>query len=267
MSDNGLTTDSAPTFNSQPEPAPAATPPATAQPAGAPDDPLAPPPDDQAVFTRGYVDRIRTEAAKYRDQAKQYTDVYGDYEPEDVEAWFDLARAWRQDPMMSAAMMREVANSMLGPETPAAPPAETLPPPTLDDAVKEIQGQLSPDQVQTMINETLGARERSAAEQRAINEIYAEVRAAGYDPEGDGFQILYDANHYTGGDIPKAIEMQRAREQKIIDDYVAGRASGVRPMPSPIGGMAGQAAPPLIANIEDAKKATDAFLKERRTAT
>jgi hypothetical protein len=91
--------------------------------------------------------------------------------------------------------------------------------------------------------------------------------AAGYDPESaEGFTVLYNANHFTGGDIAKAVEMVRARDQKLIDDYVAGR-SGKRPSPSPAGGIIATPQSEPITNLDDARRATDAFLKDRRGAS
>jgi hypothetical protein len=270
MSDNGLTSDTAPV--SQPAaPAPAATPPtASPPPAGTgADDPLAAPPDDQAVFSRGYVDKIRGEAQRYREQASTatsslsaYDDVFGVYPDEDRQVWFQLARDWAQDPAKAAAVMAQIAQEVLG-ETPQFQAnAEPAAAPTLEQAV----AQLTPEQVQSMIEESLAARDRGVAEQRAIDDVFAEVRAAGYDPESaEGFSVLYNANHFTGGDIAKAVEMVRAHDQKIIDDFVAGRSG--RPMVSPAGGVAATPEAPAITNIDEARRATDAFLRERRGAS
>jgi hypothetical protein len=243
----------------------------TVPPAGT-DDPFAAP-EDQAVFSRGYVDKIRNEGARYRTEAnsasealRSYTDVFGAYPDEDRQVWFQLARDWAADPARAAAMMQQIAQGVLGDTT---QPAQSEPDPFNlqgTPTAEQVAATMSPEQVQAMINDALTARDRSVAEQRAIDGVFAEVRAAGYDPDtAEGFAVLYNANHFTGGDIPKAIEMAKARDQKIIDDFVAGRTG--RPLPSPNNGVAGASAPPEIKNIEDARHATEAFLRERRGAS
>jgi len=268
MSDTGLTTDTAP---SSPDPPVSATPPpaAPAPSAGVDDDPFAALPDDQAVFSRGWVDKIRNEGQRYREQAKAatarlqtYDDVYGAYADEDRQVWFQLAQTWAQDPAQAAAVMRDIATGVLGDTQPVAPePAQEFT--DVDEAIAQT---LTPEQVQGMIAEQFAARDASAQEQRAIQDVFAEVRAAGFDPEStDGFMVLYNANHFTNFDIAKAAEMVKARDQKIIDDYVAGRSG--RPMVSPAGGVVATPAPQEIKSIEDARRATDAFLRERRGAS
>jgi hypothetical protein len=159
--------------------------------------------------------------------------------------------------------MQQIAQGVLGDQQPEPPQPEQFPAPTLQETVD----QLTPEQVRQMIDDTLSARDASAAEQRAISDVFSEVRAAGFDPESaEGFSVLYNANHFTGGDIAKAVDMVRAHDQKVIDDYVAGR-SGARPMPSPSGGVVATSSPDAITNIEDARRAADAFLKERRGAS
>ena len=94
----------------------------------------------------------------------------------------------------------------------------------------------------------------------------AEVRSAGYDPDSaEGFMVLWNANHETGGDITKAAEMVRGYRQSVIDEYVQGRTSGRVTTPVS-GGLQATAAPAEIRNIEDARKATEAFLKGQRGA-
>lgn len=263
MSDtNGLSTNDAPAAAAEAEP-PAPQP-------AVDDDPLAPPPEDQSVFSRGFVDRIRKEAAKYREEAstantqlQNYDQVFGIYPDEDRQVWFQLARDWAEDPARAAAVMQQIASGVLGDQSGQQQPATSDETPTFDEAI----GQLTPEQVREMIDESLAARDASSREQAAINDVFSEVRAAGFDPESaDGFAVLYNANHFTGGDIAKAVEMVKARDQKLIDDYVAGR-SGKRPMPSPSGGVIATAQSEPITNLDDARRAADAFLKERRSAT
>src|SRR5437762_3088197 len=107
MSDTGgLTTDSVPaaasnaiTQSPDSTPAPPSAPPPAA-PAGTVD-PLEAPPDDQAVFSRSYVEKVRGEAQRYREEARsaqRYNEVFNVYEEADQQVWLDLARTWAQDP-------------------------------------------------------------------------------------------------------------------------------------------------------------------------
>jgi Uncharacterized protein conserved in bacteria len=126
---------------------------------------------------------------------------------------------------------------------------------------------LTPEQVKELVDEGFRARDAATAEKTAISDVFAEVRAGGFDPEtAEGFMVLYNANHFTGGDIPKAIEMTQQYRQTIIDDFVKGR-TGAAALPSPNGGFTAIGAPPEIKNLDDAKKAADAYLRERRSAS
>lgn len=253
--------------------APATSPPASAQPAG---DPLGDLPADQAVFDRGYVEKIRGEASRYRTEARTaaeqlqgYEQVYGNYEPEDREVWFALARQWEADPSQAAAAMKEIAERVLGDQAPAATPPAATPPQQQTTEQWMNTGNPEPltaDQVQQLINDALSQRDTDAAHQRAVDDVFNEVRAAGFDPEtSEGFMVLYEANHFTAGDINAAVERIKARDQKIIDDYVAGRRQNFA-APAPNGGVSAASAPEPIKNLDDAKKAADQFLRERRAA-
>jgi hypothetical protein len=250
---NGLSTP----VEAAPAPAPA---PAT----GPLDGDLSP---DRAVFDRGYVQSIRTEGQRYRaeaeaaqQQAARYNDVFGIYDAQDQEVWLNLARAWAVDPNQAAQMMQQIANGVLG----EGQPVEPEPTPTAPAPVPEA---LTAEQVQRMIAEGFQSRDQTAAEQRAIDGVMNEVREHGFDPDtAEGFMVLWRANHETGGDIAKAAEMVKGYRQSIINDYVQGRSSGRVPLPGAANGAPAAAAPGEIKNLDDARRATDAWLRERRGA-
>ena len=267
MSDTGLTIDSAPpaeAFSSTPVgDAPAGT--TSATPAS---DPLADPTPEQAVFDRGYVESIRKEAQRYRGEAQtaaaraaQYDEVYGQYAPEDQAIWFDLARTWQQDPARAAQIMQQIATGVLGEGQPEMTDYRNEP----EQQQFEDEG-LTPDKVQAMIDAQFQTREQAAAEQRAVDSVMAEVRAAGYDPDSaEGFMVLWNANHETGGDITRAAEMVKGYRQSVIDEYVQGRTSGRAAMPA-ASGVQADSAPAPITNFDDARRAADRFLQGRRGA-
>jgi hypothetical protein len=271
MTDTGLTIGSAPAPEAVPSSAGAGSPPVTgSQPSGAAPsggtDPLGELPEDRAVFDRGYVDSVRREAQRYRNEAqtaaaaaKSYEDVFGVYEPADRQVWFDLARTWAADPAQAAAVMQQIAGSVLG----GVPGPGTEPQPD-EQATGADPDQLTAAQVQQLIAEQLSARDAKAMESQAINEIYAEVRAGGIDPESaEGIMVLWNANHLTNGDIKAALAKHNEYRQGIIDSYVQGRASGTVPLPSPGGVASTQNAEP-IKDIEDARKRTEAWLRSQR---
>lgn len=268
---DGLTTGNLPdSVANQPPPA-AATPPVQppAAPVGSADE-LEALPEDQAVFSRSYVEKVRGEAQRYREAARsaeRYNDVFGQYDEGDQQVWLDLARTWATDPNRAAQVMQQIAGNVLGEAGVGADDAGGAVSP--DDPLRGYEGdedELTPQRVQELIDQQFTAREAKAAEAAAIEEVYAEVRQAGYDPSSaEGFAILWDANHATNGDIAAAVKLAKVREQKIIDGYVQGRASGTVPMPAAHGVQATSVGEP-ITNLDDAKRATDAFLRERRGA-
>jgi hypothetical protein len=222
---------------------------------------------DQAIYSRSYVEDVRREAAKYRSEAAEqrqraaaYDDVFGRYEPQDQQVWFDLARTWETDPARAAGIMQQIANGVLGEMNGQQQPAVEREPEYVDD-----EG-LTAEKVQALIDAQFQSREQAAIEQRAVDNVMAEVRTAGFDPDSaEGFMVLWNANHETNGDITKAAEMVRGYRQSVIDDYVQGRTSGRTALPTS-GGVQATAAPAPITNLEDARRATEAFLKERRGA-
>lgn len=218
---------------------------------------------EQPIFDRGYVDKLRREGAKYRSEARtaaealaQYNEVFGVYEQPDREVWLDLARTWASDPRSAASVMQQIAQAVLSEGgdvanvDPAAPPATDAP-----------TAPLTSEQVQQMVRGEFEAVERQRAQAAAVESIYAEVRAAGFDPKSrDGFAILWTANNETNGDIKAAIESFKADRQKIIDEYVQQRATGKHGALAPANGVVASAST-SIKNMDDARRAADAFLR------
>lgn len=283
--ETGLTTGNMPdsasrSINQSPPPPAAATPSAAPAPPVGDLDPLAEPPADRAVFDRGYVESVRREAQRYREEARtasataeSYNAVFGQYDEADRGVWLDLARTWADDPAKAAAIMQQIAGNVLGEADAGAGSAGASSPgdPTerTNALLDEVEApKLTPEQIQSMIDEQFTAREAKAQEAKLIDDIYGEIRAAGFDPESaEGFTVLYNANHFTGGNIAQAIEMTNAYKQTIIDQYVQGRSSGRVAMPTAGGGFQATVDGEPIKSLEDAKRATDAFLRERRSAS
>jgi hypothetical protein len=229
-------------------------------------DALADLPTDQAVFDRGYVERIRAEGAKHRVAAREaaeklngYEQVFGQYDEVDRGVWLDLARTWATDPAAAAQTMDRIARAVLADGGTQADVVEAQQEAMAETIAAEQPG-LTPDMVQQQINAALAEREQAQAQEKAIQGIRDEIAAAGFDPDSrEAHSVLYAANRETNGDLQAAIALVKADRQKIIDDYVAERARG-GPLPAPDGG-AGTGAPPEILNLDQAGKAARAWLE------
>jgi hypothetical protein len=252
---------------------PAAPPPVASSPPAdaAGGDPFAELPADQPLFPRSYVEKLRNEGHKYRTEAQstaqkyaEYDKVYGIYDDQDRQVWMDLARTWAVDPNRAAEAMQAIARSVLGePEMASSRPAEPEAETSEDGNVD--MSQLTPEQVQQMISDALTADRQTAAEQRAVEDIYSEVRSLGYDPDTrEGFMVLWTANNETDGDLNAAVERIKQYRQGIIDEYVAGR-SGQHPQPAPTNGVSANQQVE-ITSFDEARKATEAFLRGQRVA-
>jgi hypothetical protein len=238
--------------------------------AGGGDDPFSDLPADQAIFPRSYVEKLRTEGHKYRTEAQsaaqkaaEYDQVYGIYDDADRQVWFDLARTWAVDPARAAEAMNAIARSVLDEGKQSDSGGETGQATTVEDIAE--QSGLTPEQVQAMISDALGARDQQAAQAQAVQDIFDEVRTRGYDPETrEGFMVLWTANNETDGDLDAAVDRIKQYKQGIIDEYVAGR-SGTPAPTLPNGGVAANQNVE-ITTFEEARKATDQFLRGQRAA-
>jgi hypothetical protein len=234
----------------------------------APDD-LPEVPADQAVFDRGYVVKLREEAAKHRTALREleakhstFDEVFSGYEPEDVSTWLDLARTWANDPSAAAGMMRDIANAVLaegGTPEQAVAAAEAV-----QDASEAEAKALTPQDVQRLVEERLSAIEAERAQEAGIQRVYAEAKELGFDPETrQGVMLLWTANNQTNGDLKAAAELIAQERQSIIEDYLRTKQPGYRVAASP----ASTAASPMVDNLrtlEDARKASDAFVAAHR---
>jgi hypothetical protein len=119
---------------------------------------------------------------------------------------------------------------------------------------------MTPEQIQALVDERFAAQEAQKQQEAAIEGVFSEIKAAGFDPHSrDGHSILWTANNETAGDIAKAIEIVQADKQKIIDDYVALK-SGPTARTAPSDGVL--ASPmPEVGGLDDAFKRANAFLK------
>lgn len=266
----------APAAEAPVESAPAAEAPVAEAPVAS-DDPFDAELGDDAVFPRGYVEKLRKQGQTYREQMQEkaeqlarYEEVYGQYDAEDRDAWFSMAQEWARDPRAGAEMMQRIADAVLNEgKTPEEATEQVI----AEDQVaaqveQEANGMLTPEQVEKMIAErleSLTAQQEEQAREREIEQlaegILSQVREAGYDPTSrPGQEILLIANTETNGDIAKAIEIKQAENQKIIDDYIAGKTANPSPKTAPDAGVLASQVPE-VDTLEDAFKASRRFLE------
>lgn len=263
----------APAAEAPVESAPAAEAPAAEAPVAS-DDPFDAELGDDAVFPRGYVEKLRKQGQTYREQMQEkaeqlskYEEVYGQYDAEDRDAWFSMAQEWARDPRAGAEMMQRIADAVLNEgKTPEEATEQVI----AEDQVaaevaaeveQESNGMLTPEQVEQIVAERLKAYTDEREIEQLAEGILSQVREAGYDPTSrSGQEILLIANTETNGDIAKAIEIKQAENQKIIDDYIAGKTANPSPKTAPDAGVLASQVPE-VDTLEDAFKASRRFLE------
>lgn len=271
--------DAAPAEAAPAESAPAAAPVESAPAAAAPEPAAAPAEtsaldtefgDADAVVSRGWAEKIKKEGQSYREQAREleaklaeYDNVYGRYDSEDREAWFEMATRFAENPVDGAEMMQRIAEQVLNEgKTPEEATEHVIAEDQVAAEAAEAGVVMTPEQVQALVDERLAAEKQAQEQEAAIESVFSEMRAAGFDPHTrDGHSVLWTANNETGGDIAKAIEIVKAEKQKIIDEYVASKSSpSARPAPSD--GMLAQPIPE-VGGLDDAFKSANAWLKSQ----
>ena len=267
--DTGATIDSAPAPEnlapSTPAPAPTTAP--SAAPAAEADPFDGDMPDDQ-VFSRGYVEKLRNQGRTYREQANEnaeklgtYEQVYGQYEDADRNTWFDMANEWARDPRAGAEMMQRISEAVLNDGlTPEQATEQVIAEDQVVAQVADTGASLTAEQVEQIVQDRMAAADDERRTDAAVEAIYTEMRDAGFDPKTrDGHSILWTANNETGGDIAKAVEIVKADRQKIIDDYVSGKATNPGARPAPDAGVLATNVP-VLDTLDEAFAASRKFL-------
>lgn len=208
------------------------------------------------TFSREYVEGLRRENAKYRDRARTYEEVYGDYTDDDQQVWFNMARLFQSDPKQGAAYMESLAKE-INQEYGAEAEAE------FRAGAKEVQESAPlPEGVLTVETYKQMRAEEKAQEDgaKAIADVESEAQTLGYDLNSQSYiDLLWTATNQTDGDLQKAHEAVQAHNQGIIDAYLAEKgAPGYTP---PSGGGQGPSHATEIKTFEQAKASTMQRLK------
>lgn len=216
----------------------------------------------------------REEAAKHRVEAREAKErvtelenryqVFEQYDEQDRSTWVGLANEWAQNPETAANNFRTIANNVLG--DPNATPEQV-------EAAEEILEQtpstdaVTPETVAALMDEKLTARDQQAQQKAAIENVHAQISEAGY-PQGtmENFGVLWIANNDPAaeGDVGKAIEIMKAKEQSKITQYQESLRGGSSVPRIPDGGLPGSAAPGEITSMDEASAGAKAFLMGRQ---
>lgn len=222
---------------------------------------------DQPVFDRGYVVKLREEAARHRTELRElqtkhsaFDEVYAGYEPDDVATWLDLARTWSQNPSAAAEMMRDIAQAVLaegGTPEEAVAAAEAV-------AEEASDRPLTAADVDRLVSERLAAVEAEHAMQAAIQGIHQQVKDLGFEPDSMmGTMLMWVAHNQTGGDLTAAKASLDQHNQSIIDSYLQTKQPGYKVLNSPVAGAGtGTVEPPKT--VAEAGKSAHAFWEAQR---
>lgn len=230
------------------------------------------------TFDRKYVEELRQEARKYRERAKTAEaaaskyDVFEQFPEQDQQIWTEMAGKWLQDPKQSAEIMQTIASNVL--VDPNATPEEKME--AAQDAVEVAEAQADPtitqEQVDKLVEEKLAARDQQQKQAQSVEAIHKQIEDAGYEKGTlEMFSVLWIANNDPSveGNLDKAIEKFRDREKGTIDKYLQQKTGTIPPVAMPSSGAGGvetNQAPTRGHEMEEARKAADAWLESRRQA-
>lgn len=223
-------------------------------------------PETQAVFDRGYVQKIRDEAAAWRTKLREteqgftpFKTAFDGVRDDDREVFLNLISTYKQDPAQAAELFRQIADGL----SPAqqAEVAEQV-------AEAKADGEaLTPERVQQMIAEAIQSDRAQVRQQQQVEQIHSQVRAAGFEPDSlEGMSIMWLAVNKTNGDMGAAISEWRNRDQSVIDQYVQGKSTQPGYLPPSGNAGTGAATLPKIENVADGAKAASAYIRQLRVA-
>lgn len=207
-------------------------------------------------FTPEYVHKLRDEAAEYRTNLKPYEETFDGYQPEEREAFLELAQTLKRDPAAAADWMEQVAKNIrsgMGQEQAEVAAAETV----VEESKDSNQSAaLSAADFDRLLDERLSQREQQLAQAQSIREVEDEVRSLGVDPDSpDGLAVMQIAWKETGGDLQAAYKIAvEDRNAAIIEAYLEQKAAEAG---TPGGGFQGGSfsAERDIKNLQDSKAA------------
>lgn len=159
------------------------------------------------TFDRAYVEKLRKESANYRTKAQPYEEVFGQYEDDDREIWFEAARRVAADPRQGGEYLKQIAEALL--------------------AEQQAEQQSAPDDSDRPLTraeyQAMREAERVEQEQQAeISRIEKTAADLGYDIESHHYTTLLTvASRLPSGSIEEAHAVLEAEKQAYRDKVIA----------------------------------------------
>lgn len=204
-------------------------------------------------FDRPYVERLRREAAAARTRAKELESVFDGYGDDEREGLAQLARMLKEDPRAAANEMKAAYDAIM-----AQYQEESAPESDFSDA----------DRILTYGEyQKLQEAQAVQAEQRAIE---AEARELGYNVKANDTDyrllLLTAQNQTKTGSLAEAHQILKAREQAVIDKYLAAKAADAEnsyQAPADNAGQIPSNSEP-IRSFKDARSALENYIAQQR---
>lgn len=172
-------------------------------------------------FDRDYVKKLRESDAKHRveaKEAKKYAEAFSGFDEGSQQVLVNLISTLKSDTKAGVEQMKAIIE-FLSPEDAAAVTE------AVEGALDEGEGkpELS---VEEQVQKVLAERDQTQKQQAEVQSVIDKAGELGY-PEGDPDHItlLWIAVNQTGNDIEAAAKVLEARNQKIIDDYIAKKTA------------------------------------------
>lgn len=211
---------------------------------------------------------LREENRKYRERWQPFERAFGDFDDQDIEFIREWMPTYLTDPLAWAKAADEISANIkeaMGQMDDMTQSQQQQ----VADRVAEAQEAeakggpvVTEETIARIVAETLEAKltEREQARQQSeqVEAIFRQIADAGFEDPDDRRQILDFAVNRFDGDIDKAVEHFKARQQAIIDSYLEGKSKA--PTPPPTGGGAAPADND-IGSVKDATKLAEAYVR------
>ena len=202
-----------------------------AEPAGAPEG------EEGKTFDQAYVSGLRSEAANYRTQLREYESAFEGFKPDERQRFLNMAADLNSNPEKAHKAFAGVADRLgerLGISTKAAEEIQSA----------ENNPTITSQQVEALVQQKLAERDQASSREQKVRAIFDE--ASGMDPaykEGSDalVQLIHVAQHdpEAGGSLAGAHTVLTKRiealQAKAVEDYREALRGG-KPHPTIVTG-------------------------------
>lgn len=196
------------------------------------------------TFTREYVEKIRREAASYRERAKPFSEAFDGISEEDREVFLQMAKAYKEDPRAAAEYFEQVTQGLKE---------------QFAEAVAQAEDDLNRPLTLAEYNRLQAEHAEKAAQEAEIARIEKTAQDMGYDLQSPEYTTLLTiASRLPDGDIAKAHEKLESMFQSRIDAYIAKMAEQAEAAPAVPAGGTQPSSERQIHNFGDARSAVEA---------